>query len=503
MASTPRKAAESQAKKVQRAVGAAGAAEFKAMRKAYAAAGIRGDSWSNLYTGVGVKGTDKLSSTVFEQRAPIGYNEQFGLYRENALAKRQVDDLIADCTRAGFTFVCDDDPDLAEAVYEAWKRCDAIAATADGMTWGMVCGGAGALMLTDDEALDFTNANVMAQPLDPAQMGSIMQFLICDSRYCIPNLSYFTTDPTSPNFGLPTTYQVTPFGYSSATPSYTVHWSRIIRFEGVPTDNLTRIANLTWGDSVYQSSWDSLMRYGMTYQGASLAAAEFGLKIMKMNGLSQLIDTEHYGAILNRVYGVKMGLSAARIALVDAQGEDLILASQPVTGLPELMDRTVDEVCMAIHESKSKLFGTSEGALASSDANHKNRAEYVHGWQMLRFVPALTRITELILASKNGVKNKKGEKMTVKPSTRWQIIPNPIDPPDMGKELENRERQMKIDTGYIENRMMEPSEGRASRFGGAKYSFETTINPALSSMIEANDKAALEAGEETTTPPAA
>lgn len=497
--SSQRKAAESQAKKTQRAVGAATAAEFKAMRKAYAAAGVRADSWSNLYTGVGVKGTDKLASTVFEQRAPIGYNEVFGLYRENAIAKRQVDDLIADCTRAGFTFACDDDPDLVEAVYESWKACKAVEAVGEGMTWGMVCGGAVGLMLTDDEALDFSNGNVMATPLDPAQMGSIMQFLICDSRYAIPNLSHFTTDPTSPNFGKPDKYQVTPFGYSATTPSFTCHWSRILRFEGVPVDNLTRIANLTWGDSVYQSSWDSLMRYGMTYQGASLAAAEFGLKIMKMNGLSQLLDTEQYSAILNRVYGVKMGLSAARIAVIDSQGEDLILASQPVTGLPDLMDKVVDEVCMAIHESKSKLFGTSEGALATADANHKNRAEYVHGWQMLRFVPALTRITELVLASKNGVKNKNGEKMTVKPSTRWQIVPNPIDPPDVGKDAENRERQAKIDIAYIENRVLEPSEVRASRFGGTKYSHDTTVNPSLSTMIEANDKAALEAGEETAT----
>ena len=484
---------------IREAIGVSDARAIQKMREVYRNAGVRGDSWTNLYTGIGVKGVDKLTASVFEQRPAIGYNEEFALYRENALARRQVDDLVFDVTHSGFSFVCDDDPELAEEVYEDWKRIDLINACADGLTWGLVCGGAVALLITDDEALDFNNASVMTQPLDATRMGSIQQLLICDSRYAIPNLSNFTTDPTSPNFGNPTTYNVTPFGYSAATPSYTVHWSRIIRFEGMPTDNLTRIANLTWGDSVYQASWDALMRYGMIYQGASLAAAEFGLKIMGMNGLSQLLESDQRTAILNRVAGIKMGLSAARMALIDSQGETLTLASQPVTGLPELMTKQLDEVCMAMHESRSRLFGTAEGELASAEANHKNRAEYVHAWQMMRLVPALTRITQLQFESRNGPKPK--------PGVKWQIVPNPIDPPNLEKELEQRERQAKVDEMYITQRVLEPSEVRTSRFGGARYSHETNLDPALTGMIEANDKAALDASteqdkQEETPPPA-
>ena len=192
-------------------------------------------------------------------------------------------------------------------------------------------------------------------------------------------------------------------------------------------------------------------------------------------------------------------LDPARMALIDSQGETLTLASQPVTGLPELMTKQLDEVCMAMHESRSRLFGTAEGELASAEANHKNRAEYVHAWQMMRLVPALTRITQLQFESRNGPKPK--------PGVKWQIVPNPIDPPNLEKELEQRERQAKVDEMYITQRVLEPSEVRTSRFGGARYSHETNLDPALTGMIEANDKAALDASteqdkQEETPPPA-
>lgn len=490
--------AASAARTAQRKFDAAAKGEAKAMRNAATRYSARGDSWSNLYTGVGVKGVDKLQSSVFELRPKIGYNEVFALYRENAIAKRQVDDLVSDASRSGFTFVCEEDPDLVQAVHDDWERMHAVAHCADGLRWGLVCGGAVGMLMTDDEALDSSTTGVMSTPLDPTQMGGIQQIVVVDSRYALPDMGSYTTDSLSPNFGLPEYYQVTPFGYSTATPSYRCHWTRIVRFEGVPTDMLTRVGNLTWGDSVYQASWDAMMRYGMITGGAALAASEFGLKIMKMKNLTQLMASEQYDVILGRVMGVKMGLSAAKIALLEAgngpsdPGEELTLTSQPVTGLPELWDRAKQEVAMAIHEPLNRLFGTQAGALASSETDHKTWAEWVHLWQ-LAIVKALTRITALELASKNGPK-------LGKPDAHWKIIPNPIDPPDTSRMLEERERQAKIDAGYITNRVLEPSEVRTSRFGGTVYSHETTLDKSLSGMIEANDKAALKAGEEEAEP---
>ena len=485
----------------QRMAKNAAKAEASAMRAKGQPLGLRADSWTNAYTGVGVKGVDKLTASLFDLRTKLGYNEQFALYRQNWIAKRQVDDLVSDATRAGFKLVCNDDPTFPDAVYAYWRSINAIERIGEGLRWGCVCGGALALMLTDDEALSTDMNQVMATPLEPTQMGGVRQLVVVDARYAVPDLSSMSVDSDSENFGLPEYYQVTPYGYSTNTPSYRVHWSRILRFEGVPTDQLTRVGNLMWGDSVYESSYDPMMRYGMTYQGASLAAAEFGLKVLKVQGLAQLMGTEQYEAILGRAAGVKLGLSAARIAIIDAggngtPGEELTLMSQPVTGLPEIMDRMQKEIAGAVHEPAARLFGTQAGALASAETDHKTRAEFVQGVQMRSCVPPLKKLTELAILSRDGPKPSKQ-------GATWEILPNPIDPPDMNKILEQRERQAKIDGMDIANRVLEPSEVRSSRYGGAAYSHETTTDDALTKLIAENDKAALEASKEAPEPESA
>ena len=101
----------------QRMAKNAAKAEAAAMRAKGQPLGLRADSWTNAYTGVGVKGVDKLTASLFDLRTKLGYNEQFALYRQNWIAKRQVDDLVSDATRAGFKIVCNDDPTLPDAVY--------------------------------------------------------------------------------------------------------------------------------------------------------------------------------------------------------------------------------------------------------------------------------------------------------------------------------------------------------------------------------------------------
>ena len=465
-------------------------AEAASITAARSAMGIKADSWKNVYTGQGVRGVDKMMSSQFQQReGRLAYNEETALYRQNWLAKRQVDDICEDATRSGFTFVCQDDPELADKVYEYWKCIDAILHAKENLRWGLVYGGALVLMLTDDEALNQDATSILSTPLDPKTMGGVRQLVVVNAIYAVPNLQAMDVQAGSLNFGNPTIYTVTPYGYSTNTPSYQVHWSRIIRSNGVPVDQQTRIGNLTWGDSIYEASYDALMRYGMTYQGASIAAAEFGLKVLKVNGLSRLMATEQYEAILNRASGVKLGLGAARMAIIDngepgQAGEELILMSQPVTGLPELMDRSKQEVAGALHSNLSRLFGQSAGALSTADQDDETWQEWIHSWQMSNIVPMLTRLTQLAFQSKEGPHlSKEG--------SHWEIIPNPIDPPDTAKELEQRERQSKVDKAYFEMGSLEPGEIRTSRFGGAKYSHETTLDPSITAAIEANDKAAL------------
>lgn len=445
----------------------------------------RSDSWTNLLTGAGIAGRDKLQSSFFRLRAPLNYasEEVFALYRQNWLAKRLVDDLCGDAVRCGWVVQSADDQELTRSTAEAWKKLNALEKMQDGLRWALVCGGAVGLILTDDTPLVQASASVFATPLDTNTLRNVLQVVVIDARYALPNLSAYTADPNSPNFGLPEIYTVTPYGNSTASPSYQVHWSRLLRFEGIPTDMLTRVGNLLWGDPIYEAAWDPLMRYGMAYQGAAVCVAEFGTKILKMKDLAALMDGEDYQKILNRVSGVKLSLGAYGMALLDAEFEELESMAVAVSGLHELLNEFKKEVVGVTREPESRLYGNQAGKLSGANEDHRLWAEYVHSWQMGRLFKPLHRLTELIYLSKEGP--TKG-----KLPDGWTIAPLPIDPPDLDRELEQRERQAKIDQAYFGMGVLEPGETRESRFGGPAYSHETTLDPAVTAAIKANDLAA-------------
>ena len=464
----------------------------------------RADGWSSLYTGAGLPGRDKTESYEFKSRARIEWGQLQSLYRQNWIGKRMVDDLVSDATRAGFDieFETEDDTskdDLRTAVMNEWQRLHAIQRCADGLRWALVFRGAVGLLLTDDVPAGLSQPmqsgveafTTLASPLPEGDLGAVKQIVIVDARYALPDISLYDDDVDSINFGLPVYYQVTPYGQSTNTVSYRVHWSRLLRFNGVPTDMLTRVANLTWGDSIYESAFDAMRRYGMAFDGVAVTVAEFAQGVLKMRDLSLNLAGDQYGNIITRTQAFKMGLGAFGLALVDADAEEYTRLGQPVGGLNELLEKFKQEVAAVTRIPQSRLWGNQAGKLAGAEEDHRLWAEYVHGWQEYALLPVLTRLTHLIFAAADGP--TKGEL-----PPKWKIKPNPIDPPDLDKEIERRERQAKIDQAYYQMDALEPVEIRHSRFGGASYSYETTLMPEVSAQ---KDAAAAEAGKPEPVPP--
>ena len=442
----------------------------------------RADGWSSLYTGAGIAGKDKTESFEFKARGRIEWAQLQNLYRQNWIAKRLVDDVVGDATRSGFEidFEATDDStpaDLQTAVKAEWMRLHALQRCADGLRWAMVFRGAVGLLLTDDIPAGMSQPmqsgmdaySTLATPLPEGDLNAVKQIVIVDARYALPDISRYDDDVDSTNFGLPLYYQVTPYGQSTNTVSYRVHWSRLLRFNGVPTDMLTRIANLTWGDSVYESCFDALRRYGMAFDGVAVTVSEFAQGVLSMKDLSLNLAGDQVGSILTRTAAFKMGLGSFGLALIDADAEEYKRLGQPVGGLNELLEQFKTEVAGSSRIPQSRLWGTQQGRLVGAEQDHKLWAEYVHAWQIQSVVPQLTRLTQLLFASKDGP--TKGAE-----PPKWIIRPNPIDPPDLDKEIERRERQAKVDQAYYQMDTLEPVEIRQSRFGGATYSYETTLD---------------------------
>lgn len=448
------------------------------------------DGWTSLYTGMGVTGRDKTESFSFKSRTQLNYAQMQALYRQNWLGGRLVDDLVTDATKAGFCFQVEKNEKLQKKVHDAWKSLKVKEMLANGLRWALVFRGAVALLLTKDEvkwAEGETPMAILSRPLEAKGLKRIYSWLVVDARYATPDISKYTEDPESENFGLPEYYQVTPYGQSTNTTTYRVHWSRLLRFDGVPTDMQARLSNMTWGDSIYERAYDTLRRYGMAFDGTAITVSEFAQGVLKMKDLSDNLASDDIEKIQARVLGFKMGLSANGVALIDAEMEEYIRLGQPVSGLDSLLNLFKQEVAGMSRIAESRLWGSQAGKLAGPEADSEVWHEYVNGWQELDLIPVLQRFTRMLLASEDGP--SKG-----KDPGGWEIVPNPIVKPDAEKAARVRKVVAEGDKIYWDINALESSEIR-KRHAGPDFNSNLTLDPEITAALELAEKAARDAGE--------
>lgn len=464
-------------------------------RKTRTDAAPRSDGWQNLLTGLGTVGADKMQTTRFAKRSPITpeYDQLVALFRQSWVAKRIVSELVKDGTRAGFRVEFADDPELGDAVLNLWAQKNLDPVLRKGFTWALVFGGAVGLLLTDGETLDPNAQAPLAEPLDLGSVKTLQNVLIVDARYALPNLSQVTTDPKSDNFTLPETYTVTPFLAGGVLPQYMVHWSRLIRFEGAEVDNLTRVENRSWGDSIFEAIFDVLRQHGTIMASVAVTASEFAQGVLKMKDLSLNMGSDQNAALVNRLIAFKAMLGTTGIAAVDAELEEYTRLGQPVTGLADLIDEYKEEICGAIGMPRSRLYGNQAGKLAGAEQDSNIWAETVHGWQQYTLAKPIRTLVRLLLTELG------------KPDAPFTISFNDIAAPDLDKEIARRKVQADIDHIYFGDNVLEPSEIRNARFAGTAYSHETTLDPEITEGLRVSEEAAREnaakAGEQAEQEP--
>lgn len=441
----------------------------------------RMDGWQNVLNGLGVQGQDKMQSARFALRQPLSQDQQTNLYRQSWVCRRIVNELVKDGTRAGFRIEFDQDPDASAKIQSAWDRLG-YDWLAEGFRWAKVYGGAVGLLMTDGELLDPNLATAFAQPLDRTRVKGLASVLVVDARYALPNLSQITIDPRSPNFGNPEIYTVTPFLAGGVLPQFTVHWSRMVRFEGESVDALTRVANRSWGDSIYEAMYEAVRQHGTVMAATAVTAAEFSQGVVKIKDLALNLGSDQSSAVVNRLIALKTMLGTTGLAAIDAEMEEYERLGQPVTGLPDLMDAYRDEACGAGNMPHSRLYGNQSGKLAGAEMDHNVWAENVHGQQVSTIGNPIRYVTQM-LCEIEGVTGD------------FKITFNDIAAPDIDKEVARQKTQAETDDIYYKMNALEPSEIRQSRFGGTAYSHQTTLNHEVSESLAEAEAAAREAPE--------
>jgi phage-related protein (TIGR01555 family) len=186
-----------------------------------------------------------------------------------------------DMTRAGIDFLSDDvSPDDGKALHAAFERMRLWEGLANGIKWSRLYGGAVVVMLIDGQDL--------STPLriDSIGKGQFKGLLAFDRWQITPSLSNLVTE-FGPDLGRPKFYTVTPA--AQALIGQNIHYSRVVRMDGLELPFRQRLAENGWGQSVLERLWDRVVAFDSTTEGAAQLVFKAHLRTLKIPGFREIV----------------------------------------------------------------------------------------------------------------------------------------------------------------------------------------------------------------------
>lgn len=346
---------------------------------------IKEDDYANVITGLGGP-VDKNSYTRYNRGRILWEQELRNMYLSNALAARIVDRVVDDATREGFTLAGADkqfdfaslqseleDLDVMNVVSKAWKMarlyggCIIVLAVNDGRKY--------------DEMLD------------PENLTKVVGFRIIPS---------FRARPGDLSFGIGSNSYLSPEHYIIQElngKQKRIHWSRVIRIDGVFVDDQTMMELSGWGPSVLQRCKDSLERLGSALGYLSSLSHDQSMLTLKIKGFQKMMcGGDNARQDLQRmVESMRMQADNFHTLVLDSE-DDIGEFKRDVAGLSAIVDKFVDDLVMNTDLPRTVLLGSEVGGLGAGSESSEIRSYYdhVHSLQKNFLTSILTKIVELM-----------------------------------------------------------------------------------------------------------
>lgn len=455
------------------------------------------DGLVNLLSGIGDKLKDKRLSAKWEPDI-ISQEELEILYRTSDMAAAIIEVPIDEEFRRGFDLRIGEEDALdettaeqAEAMQNLLDERDFLTKIHEARCWARAYGGAGLLVGADDgkgaeQELDETSIQTFTYltPLTPEELRPVAWDL----------------DLKSARYGEPLFYEVRPLQMPASastssgkvprlkvaqpmTEPVTVHYSRIIRFEGTRISRRQLRANdsIGWGDSVLLRCHELIRDFQAAWQAVAIILQSFSQPYMKLVGLADMLEEED-GAqrLMARLAGIQMARSVAKMVLLDEK-EEFGQVTTALGGLGDILNQFAIRLAAAARIPVTLLMGQQPAGLnATGDNDVRNFYARVAAAQHKSLRPVLNQVLRLLFLSKDGPTSG------TEPET-WRVEFKPLWQPTDVEQADLRLKQAGTDEKYITQGVLSPEEVAISRFGGASYSTETVIDPKSRSDITPDD----------------
>jgi phage-related protein (TIGR01555 family) len=368
------------------------------------------------------------------------------LYLGDGFARKIVDIVAEEMTRAGIEVENLDDEKLEELIEAKLEDLNVMKHLADGVRWSRLFGGAIIIFgLNDGGALDV-----------PLNINGIrdVEFLRVYDRWQA-TIQTRQIDPELSTFGQPELWLISPVQGGSP---YTVHNSRVHVFDGDAIPDIMRQANLGWGASALQACWSQLIRLGMSHQWANALIERSQQAVHKIPSLANTLRSPGGEAMVQRRADVvDMVRCILNTVVIDGE-EDYTVTSHSMAGVNELMDRFAEALSAVSGFPVSVLMGRAPAGLnATGKADLDNWYARIESMQNDILRDPINKIVSFILMSLTGNSD-----------TQYKIKFNPLvvksdrEEAEIGKlEAETKKLEADTATAYASIGALDANEIRA------------------------------------------
>lgn len=347
------------------------------------------DGLQNLVSGLGTSKDKRMYSNFV--RCVYTAAELEAMYSNDWLAGKIIDVPVDDMTREWRSLKSNElDPEQIDQVVEVEDKLKISEAFNECEKWARLYGGAVIVMGID-------GAGEPDEPLEVEQVKEgALQFIHVVDRYNVSVVEMNTSDPTKGNFFQPEMYRV---------GQQNIHYSRVLRFEGLPMPRNIKVQDSYWGLPVLQRVYDAVLNAANAAQSTASLIEEANVDVIEMEDLfHKITQPGEEAAVKSRFSQFNLMKSNFGLAIIDKGKETYSKREATFTALPELITKFLNIAAAAADIPATRLLGESAPGLNATGAeNTKHYYDMVKSRQRTEFNAQLDKLDQVMVRSALGV----------------------------------------------------------------------------------------------------
>jgi hypothetical protein len=373
------------------------------------------DSFGNMVARLGNQDQRNQISHSYYNLGPFisrNHIELEAMYRSSWLVGQVVDVVGEDMTREGISMHSEMKPDDIEKLQVSINEFDIWQSLCSTIKWARLYGGAIAVMLID--GADYS------KPLDVEKIrkDQFKGLVVLDRWMIQPSMGELVTEVCK-DMGKPKFYET--FGGVTVFPEQKIHYTRVIRFDGIELPYFQKLFENLWGLSVVERMLDRLIAFDSATQGGAQLLYKAYLRVIKFKGLRQALANSGRDeqAIIKHVNYINMLQGLEGITVLD--GEDEFDTHQyTFSGIPDLIQQFGMQVSGATGIPLVRLFGQSPAGLNSTgESDLRNYYDRIKKDQENQVRPQLGKLIAVMEKSRSGKNLPEDFQFSFKPL--WQL----------------------------------------------------------------------------------